>query len=161
MSGTPAERATAPAAVTWSARIGIAAAAVQVIGLVRWPLVVPSLADRATDAGASPEARADAADTFELLGSILGTGIGETLGYLLTALWTVLVVQAFRDRLAGRWFAALGLTSAALILSGVAIPLDLPGADFANFAGYVLWSTWLIAFAVLLWRRRTVAPKAW
>ena len=139
---------------TWSARIGIAAAVVQVIGLMRWPLVVPSLADRATDRTASPEARAEAADTFDLVSGILGTGIGETLGYLLTALWTVLVVRAFRGRIAARWFTVLGLGAAALILSGIAVPLDLPGADFANFAGYILWSLWLVALAAFLWRRR-------
>ncbi|CAN5290848.1 hypothetical protein BH18ACT12_BH18ACT12_11970 [soil metagenome] len=30
----------------WSIRVGIAAAIVQVIGLLRWPLIVPFLADR-------------------------------------------------------------------------------------------------------------------
>ena len=143
---------------TWSARVGIAAAAVQVIGLMRWPLVVPSLAARATDDGASAGDRADAADTFDLVSGILGTGIGETLGYLLTALWTLLVVRAFRGRIAGWWFSALGGAAAALILAGVATPLGLPGADFANLVGYVLWSAWLVAFAVLLWRRTSLHP---
>jgi hypothetical protein len=137
----------------WSTWAGIAAAAVQVIGLLRWPLIVPSLAARATDPLASAVARADATDTFELLHTLLGTVVGETLGYLLTALWTVLVVLAVGQRIAGRWFAGLGLTSAVLILTGVAVPLGLPGADLANFLGYVLWSVWLIAFAVLVWRR--------
>lgn len=137
----------------WSARVGIAAAAVQVIGLLRWPLIVPWLAADATDAGASAEARADATDTFELVDTALGTVVGETFGYLLTAIWTVLVVQAFRRRIAGRWSAGVGLTSAALILLGIAVPLELPGADLANFVGYILWSLWLIAFATHLWRR--------
>jgi len=35
----------------------------------------------------------------------------------------------------------------------VLVPLDAPGADFANFLGYVIWSVWLLAFAWLLWRR--------
>jgi Domain of unknown function (DUF4386) len=137
----------------WSARIGIAAAVVQVVGLVRWPLLVPSLADRATDSGASAGARADATDNFELANDVLGTAIGETLGYLLTALWTVLVIQALRGKIAGGWFTGLGLAAAALILSGVAVPLDLPGVDAANFIGYILWSAWLVALAILLWRR--------
>ena len=29
-------------------------------------------------------------------------------------------------------------------------PLDLPLVDDANFVGYVLWSGWLVAFAVVL-----------
>ncbi|HEY0000200.1 MAG TPA: hypothetical protein VGB74_07085, partial [Actinoplanes sp.] len=43
---------------------------------------------------------------------------------------------------------------AVLILAGVLSPLDLPIIDTANFVGYVLWSLWLIAFAILLVRRR-------
>jgi hypothetical protein len=47
--------------------------------------------------------------------------------------------------------------SALLILAGVLSPLHVPGVDFANFIGYVLWSLWLIAFAVLLLRSRVPA----
>lgn len=136
----------------WSVRVGVAAAAVQVLGLLRWPLLVPALAGRATDPAASAAERADAIDTFELLHTVLGTVVGETLGYLLTAAWTVLVLRAVGSRIAGRWFAVLGLTSAVLIATGVAVPLGLPAADLANFLGYLLWTGWLLAFAALLWR---------
>ena len=43
--------------------------------------------------------------------------------------------------------------SAVLILGGVLTPLELPGMDFGNFIGYVLWSVWLVAFAILILRR--------
>jgi hypothetical protein len=58
---------------------------------------------------------------------VLGTFIGETLGYTLTALWTILVIVAFASGPA--WFRVWGAISAALILSGVLIPLDVPGVD--------------------------------
>ncbi len=125
----------------WSVRIGIAAAVVQVIGLMRWPLVVPFLADR------------DDTDAFETVHTALGTVVGETFGYSLTAAWTVLIVRGLARHLAGTWFAYLGYVSAALIAVGVLVPLDVPGADFANFLGYVIWSLWLLAFAWLLWKR--------
>jgi hypothetical protein len=49
--------------------------------------------------------------------------------------------------------------SAVLILAGVLSPLGLPAIDLANFVGYILWSAWLVAFAVLLLRRpRTGNP---
>ena len=38
--------------------------------------------------------------------------------------------------------------------------LRVPGVDLANFAGYVLWSLWLVAFAVLLVRRPAPVPAA-
>jgi Domain of unknown function (DUF4386) len=129
-------------------RVGIAAAAVQVIGLLRWPILVPSYADDSVSG--SLGAAASARDSFKTASDILGTAIGETLGYLLTAAWTVLVIVALGRHFAGRWFRVLGMTSAALVLVGVFSPLDIPSVDSANFIGYVLWSVWLIAFAVVI-----------
>jgi hypothetical protein len=119
-------------------RVGIAAAVVQVIGLLRWPLLVPGYA---ADGNTS---------AFSTASDILGTAIGETAGYLLTATWTALVVVALGRRYAGRWFQVLGMVSAALVLCGVVSPLGLPVIDTANFFGYVLWSLWLIAFGVVI-----------
>jgi hypothetical protein len=134
LSGSRAMRAAVP--------VGIAAAVVQVVGLSRWPLLVPGYAadgDR---------------DAFATAHRILGTLIGETLGYALTAAWTVLVLVALGRTFAGRWFTALGGLSAILIVAGVLSPVHVPGVDMANFVGYVLWSLWLVAFAVLVLRRR-------
>jgi hypothetical protein len=118
--------------------VGIAAAVVQVIGLARWPILVPGYAADGN------------ADAFRTASDVLGTALGETVGYLLTATWTVLVVVALGRRFAGRWFSALGASAAALVLVGVISPLDLPAVDAANFFGYVLWSLWLIALGVVL-----------
>ena len=71
----------------------------------------------------------------------------------MTALWTVLLIAALAKRLAGRWFSLLGYAAAALIAVGVLVPLDVPGTDFANFMGYILWSVWMLAFAALIVRR--------
>ena len=128
--------------------VGIAAAAVQVVGLLRWPILVPGYA--ADAANGSPAVAAAARDSFRTASDILGTTIGETFGYLLTATWTVLVIVALGRRFAGRWFVVLGGASAALVLVGVLSPLDLPVVDTANFFGYVLWSVWLIAFGVVI-----------
>jgi hypothetical protein len=138
--------------------VGIAAAVVQVIGLMRWPILVPGYASDAASANAA--VAADGRDAFTTASDILGTGLGETVGYLLTATWTVLVVVALGRRFAGRWFPVLGAVAAALVVVGVLSPLDLPVVDTANFFGYVLWSLWLIAFAVviLLHERRRTAP---
>lgn len=124
---------------TPAAAVGVAAAAVQVAGLLRWPLVVPNVSD--------PE-------TFRVLNVVLGQAIGETAGYTLTAAWTVLVVTGLRRAgVVGAVFTATGTLSAAMILAGVLVPLGVPGADLANFAGYVLWSLWLVALGVRLARR--------
>jgi len=140
--------------------VGITAAVVQVVGLLRWPLLVPGYA--ADAASSNPDVARDARDTFTTVSDVLGTAIGETLGYLLTAVWTVLVVVALGRRYAGRWFQVLGVVAAALVFVGVFSPLDLPVIDTANFLGYVLWSVWLIVFGVLILvhERRTTHAAA-
>jgi hypothetical protein len=130
--------------------VGIAAAAVQVIGLARWPLLVPGFAADATSS--DPATAAAARDSFLLAHRILGTVVGETLGYLLTAAWTLLVLIALDRTIAPRWFTALGAVSAVLILAGVLDPLQLPVVGIANFIGYVMWSVWLVIFAILILR---------
>jgi hypothetical protein len=127
--------------------VGVLAALVQVAGLSRWLLVVPTLAWQAAD----PTRATEATDRFELVGAVLGTGLGETVGYLLTGAWTLLVLASLTRR-PPRWFLALGAAAAALVLSGMLIPLQVPGTDLANLLGYVLWSVWLLAFAVIVWR---------
>ena len=120
-------------------RVGIAAAVVQVIGLLRWPILVPGYAADGNR------------DAFRTASDILGTAIGETVGYLLTATWTALVIDRARARASpAAGSQVLGCVSAALVLCGVVSPLGLPVVDTANFFGYVLWSLWLIAFGVVI-----------
>ena len=138
--------------------VGVAAAAVQVVGLLRWPLLVPGYAADASSP--DPAVAAAARESFTTAHHLLGTVVGETLGYTLTAAWTLLVLMAVGRRLAGPWFTAVGATSAGMVLAGVLSPLDLPGVDTANFAGYVLWSAWLLALAVLVVREPVPARPA-
>ena len=143
-------RLSSAPAMRLAVKVGIAAAVVQVIGLLRWPILVPGYAS-------DGDTR-----SFTTAGDILGTAIGETLGYLLTAVWTTLVIVALGRRYAGRWFQVLGLGSASLVLVGVFAPLGVELIDTANFFGYVLWSLWLIAFGVVVLvreRRGATSPS--
>jgi hypothetical protein len=127
--------------------VGIVAAVVQVVGLSRWVFLVPGYASRGD------------LDSFETAHRVLGTWIGETAGYALTAAWTLLVLAGLGRAFTGRWFLVLGGVSAVLIAAGVISPLGVPGVDFANFLGYVLWSVWLVAFAVVLLVRRAAVAR--
>ncbi|MGW4471820.1 DUF4386 family protein [Nonomuraea sp. NPDC004354] len=127
------------AAATLSVHAGVLAGLVQVLGLLRWPFAVPGLAH-----AEQPQV---AETVFSALHGYLGTGIGETLGYLFTAAWTVLLLVALPG--SPRWFGVLGMGSALAIAAGVFVPLGLPGADLANFAGYVAWSGWALCLAFL------------
>ncbi len=138
----------------WVAVTGIAAATVQVIGLQRWATLVPGIAREAMD----PTARQDAEARFELWHLILGKVVGETIGYALTAVFTILVVRALRRTHLPRWAAVVGNAAAVLIASGIAVPL-VPAASLTNFAGYVAWCAWLLLISWLLVRGHD-APQA-
>jgi hypothetical protein len=124
----------------WIAATGIAAAAVQVIGLSRWVLLVPWV---------------ESHRTFEQLHLWLGKIIGETLGYALTTAFTILVAAGLRPA----WLRVLGFVSAALIATGVVVPL-IGAAALTNFAGYVAWCLWLLTVAVFLWRSAAAPSPA-
>jgi hypothetical protein len=137
----------------WLAGLATAAAAVQVAGLSRWVLLVPGVSADAHD----PTRTAAAHARFEQLHLWLGTVVGETVGYVLTAAFTALASVTVVRALAPRWMAWLGLVSAGLVVTGVLVPLGVHLASLTNFAGYVGWCLWLLVLAVVLWRRDRTA----
>ncbi len=140
----------------WIAGTGIAAAVVvQAVGLSRWALFVPGLSGDATDPARRPEAER----TFELLHTWLGQALGETVGYALTATFTVLVAYAVTTRVAPRWMTWARYAAAALIATGVVVPLGVAAASLTNVSGYVIWCLWLVAMGVALWRTPDHAPE--
>ena len=66
--------------------VGVVAAMVQVLGLLRWVFLVPHLA-RESASGADPKT-VDL--VFQSFHRYLGVAVGEHLGYLGTGLWTIL-----------------------------------------------------------------------
>ncbi len=142
--------------VTVATVIGVLAALVQLLGLLRWSYLVPWLA-RAHEAASSPQERATFEITFEAFHRFLGVGVGEHLGYLFTGLWSMLIGVAIAND---------GVITAWLGWIGVAVGLGLvlcsteflgsneehgwkPAGDAVPFI-YIAWSLWLIALGVAL-----------
>jgi hypothetical protein len=137
--------------------IGSAAALVQALGLARWPFAVPELARRyvtadGPDAGAT---RRTIEVTFATLHRLLGVGIGEHLGYLLTGAWTILVAASIVSTTSvASWLGWLGFPIGAALLLG---SLEFVGSNEPagwRLAGiivpvaYIAWSLWLIALGI-------------
>jgi hypothetical protein len=137
----------------WIAGVGIAAATVQVVGLQRWVTLVPGISQDALDSAR----RASAEDRFELWHTLLGKLIGETVGYALTAAFTVLVVTALRRTVLPAWLAYIGFVAAVLIATGAVIPV-VDAASLTNFAGYVAWCAWLLGVAAVLFQVKDRRP---
>jgi hypothetical protein len=140
--------------------VGAAAAIVQVIGLIRWPFVVPELARRyaAAEVGPAGDAtRATIEVAFATLHRLLGVAIGEHLGYLLTGAWTVLVGAAMLEAaIMPAWLGAIGLVVGVALMVGsleFVGPNEEHGWAFAEKLvpiSYIAWSLWLAVFGVLL-----------
>jgi hypothetical protein len=147
----------APAELTVSGVvIGSAAAIVQALGLVRWPFAVPELARRYVAAD-EPTTREAIEVVFATLHRLLGVGIGEHLGYLLTGLWTLLIAgSVMSTAVLPGWLGWLGVPIGAALLIG---SLEFVGPNERNgwsVAGiivpiaYIAWSLWLVALGVAL-----------
>ena len=137
---------------------GVVAGAVQFLGLVRWPFLVPYLADTYLDPASSEATRESVAVVFQAFNHYAGVGVGENLGYLFTSLWTVLVALAmFGSPLPFRtWLGLLGAVSAACILVGTLEPAGFEPATTIVVVGYILWSIWLILTGIFLLLTRPI-----
>lgn len=151
----------APAALTASSiLIGAAAALVQVLGLIRWPFAVPELARRYIAAGEGPDGEATRRTvevTFATLHRLLGVGIGEHLGYLLTGLWTLIVaLSILSTAVVPGWLGIVGLPIGVALLVGTLEfvgPNERVGWPLAGAIvpiAYIAWSIWLVGIGVFV-----------
>jgi Domain of unknown function (DUF4386) len=148
--------APAPLAVA-SVVVGSAAGLVQALGLVRWPFAVPELARRyiAADGPDAEATRRTIEVTFATLHRLLGVGIGEHLGYLLTGVWTLLVAGSVTSTdVLPAWLGFIGFVIGIALLVGT---LEFVGPNEEHgwaLAGtivpiaYIAWSIWLIALGI-------------
>ena len=146
-----------PTLLALATTTGVLAAAVQFLGLVRWPFLVPYLAREHADPAASP-ARREAVDVvFQAFNRYLGVAVGEHLGYALTGAWTVLAGVALTqsDAVPGA-FGVLGiaigpvLAVCSLEFVGAHEPGGWRLAERLTPPAYVAWSLWLVATGVAL-----------
>ena len=143
---------TAPALAISAALIGTLAGLLQAMGLLRWTLVVPSLAASGDTEG------------FALIHAYAGLALGEHLGQLLTAFHVALIaVLQLRER--ARVTPLIGIASAALLtlgaMEGPALALGLNGTPYAlaAIAGYLALTLWMILSGVGLLRQSTPARR--
>ena len=131
--------------------IGVLAGAVQFLGLIRWPFLVPTLAELYANPKSSPATRDSVAVVFEAFHRYAGVAIGEHLGYLFTSTWTILLCIAILETdFANPLWGWLGILPAVGILAGVFEETGFKAAGPINAISYIAWSLWLIAFGVSL-----------
>ena len=143
--------------VALSVVVGVLAAVVQFLGLIRWPFLVPYLAREAENADPA-SARGEAVDVvFQSFHRYLGVAVGEHLGYTLTGAWSVLAGVALvqSDAVPG-WLGRIGVVIGPLFLvSAVEFlgrfePAGWKLAGQLTPIAYIAWSVWLVAVGVAL-----------
>jgi hypothetical protein len=135
--------------------LAIAASLVQLLGLLRWPFLVPELARLYLDPATDAATRAATLAIFVAFHQYLGVAVGEHLGYLFTAAWTAVIATAMLGSPHFRsWWGWVGLVAAVGILAGLLEPAGVVVAGTINALSYILWSLWLIGSGVALLRFR-------
>jgi hypothetical protein len=135
--------ATLLSLATW---VGVLAALVQFLGLIRWPFLVPYLA------------RLEADDhvvdvVFQAFHRYLGVAVGEHLGYLFTGAWTTLAgVALIQSATVPGWLGVVGIVIGPVL---AACALESVGrgwkpAERLTPVAYVTWSLWLVATGIAL-----------
>ena len=133
--------------------LGVLAGLVQVLGLIRWPFLVPELARTFLDPAASESTQAAALTVFGAFHQYAGVAIGEHLGYLFTGVWTLVIAGAMlKAPLFRPWLGWAGIVSALGILVGLLEPTGIALAGTINAVAYLAWSLWLVAIGVSLLR---------
>jgi hypothetical protein len=139
------------------ATTGVLAALVQLLGLIRWPFLVPYLARVAAEPDASPSRREAVDVVFQAFNRYLGVAVGEHLGYLLSGSWSILVGFALtQSAVAPAWLGILGVIIGALLalcsleFVGRFEPAGWKLAGALTPIAYIAWSLWLVATGVAL-----------
>ncbi|GAB4209995.1 MAG: hypothetical protein OHK0022_42130 [Roseiflexaceae bacterium] len=134
---------------------GVLAGLVQTLGFIRWPFLVPHLAQVYLDPATDAAQRAAAGLVFEAFHRYAGMALGEHLGYLSTSVWTFLVgLLMLRVPLFGRWLGLSGMGLALGIASGLLEPAGVEAAGAVNAISYLAWALWLMVVGVVMLARR-------
>jgi hypothetical protein len=139
---------------------GIVTGIVQFLGFVRWPFMIPHLAETYLNPASSAATREAAVVVYESFNRYAGVAVGEHMGWLFLSLWTVLIAIAMlRSRQFKPWVGQAGIVIGIGILVS---SLEQFGGNLAPFFGTinllanVMWTFWLLVLAVFLLRARPV-----
>lgn len=131
----------------------------QVIGDLRWPFLLPFLANSYLDPHTSQATRAAIAIVFQTMDQFGGILLSEHLFYLFTGAWTLLVGwYLLRSLRFPRWIAWIGILSGCALLLSSAEQFNWPGISpvllVVAALARILWNIWLLSVAAtILWPR--------
>ena len=138
---------------------GAAGAVAQMIGLLRWPFVVPVLARMYTAAQATTDTRQAIEIVFQAVHQYGGVVLGEHLGQAFIIIWMVLLsISLLQQGSTPRWLSWAGFAAAGVyaLAQGEVLATVMPGFPYwaeAGLVGSLLWLVWLVALGIILLRQ--------
>ncbi|MFD0672717.1 DUF4386 family protein [Cohnella sp. GCM10027633] len=141
-----------------STGFGIGAGIAQIFGFIRWPFLMPYLAETYASSTTTPAAKEAVVVVYESFNRYAGMAIGEHLGWVLLGLWLIGVsLVQLKSAIVKSWVGILGLLSGAGLL--VSAFEQLSGslasalASLNIVANYLLLG-WLLGTAAFLFIHR-------
>jgi hypothetical protein len=131
----------------------------QMIGLLRWPFVVPVLARLYTAPEATQATREAVVVVFQAVHQYGGVVMGEHIGQTFTILWMILLsISLLRQGKLPRWLPWAGFVAADVyaLAQGELLATAMPRFPYwgeAGLVGSLLWLGWLIALGIVLLRQ--------
>lgn len=111
---------------------GVVAAMMNVLGFLRWPFLVPVLAERYADPSLSEAARVSLETTFLAFHTYAGVGIGEHLGFTFLALWLITGGLALHGTAVPNWLGWLWVVTGVGTFVGVFEQVGWEAAGLIN-----------------------------
>jgi hypothetical protein len=133
--------------------IGVLAGIFQILGLLRWSFLVPTLANLYTDENTADTQKSSLEIIFKAFHELFGVGIGEHLGFTLTGLWTLIVswvIVTTPNQIFDPLFGYIGLIIGMGIIFGVFEQVGLKIAIIINAISYMVLLLWFMLLGVFL-----------
>ncbi len=143
--------------LTLSTGLGILAGLCQAIGFLRWPFLVPYLAQIVQDPAASLSAKETALIIFQSIHNFAGMAIGENLFFVLEGLWAIFfAIYLYQYKLLSKYLVFIPGLSGAMIL---VYSLEQFGGIFSllaplNIVAHGALVFWFLGLALILIKSR-------
>ncbi len=135
----------------------IGSAVLRVLGIIRWLIPMPILAQVYTDPATSPATREAVAVMYDMLNGYAGS-VGEVLGVgFFAALWVgITSFVVLRDGTLPRWLGGYGLLTALALTVGLLEIINVDAGAFLTLNVTMLQFWWLFIALIVLFRPQWV-----
>lgn len=140
--------------MTLATTCGVLAGVMLAFGAIRWPFLLPYLANTYLDPHTSEATRAAITVVYQAVDQYAGIAVGEHLSSLFIGIWSLLItIRLLRSPLFQPWIGWLGILVVGSLFISCLEPFNLnigPALLIVLLVSRIGWALWLIILAVVL-----------